>query len=247
MRSQGYPKAGNWVAGEFAAPGWSVWLAGTPPKNPAIASNWRNWGSPVEGAPQAGDVAVRRGVCTGSTGSHVTFVEGFDPKTGRFTGVGGNQGGRPEASFRANEYEFRRGGMPNGQTAGPGGGAGRLAQRRPPLTMPTAHQPHQRWRCQRRDQVDRWHCRNGRGALEGHRRHREQPEPIEQRANKPIGSTRACSRSARAARIPNGLAEAKAVPTIRKPMPRLQRSSLPTTTHGSRASTVAIRRRPKPT
>jgi uncharacterized protein (TIGR02594 family) len=117
MASQGYPKAGNWC-GEFAA---SVVKSagGTPPKNPAIASNWRNWGSAVEGAPQPGDVAVRRGARTGSTGSHVTFVEGFDPKNGRFTGVGGNQG-RPESSFAANEYEFRRGGTPNGAQAGGG-------------------------------------------------------------------------------------------------------------------------------
>ncbi len=121
MRSQGYPKAGNWC-GEFAA---SVVKSagGTPPKNPAIASNWRNWGSPVEGAPQPGDVAVRRGARTGSTGSHVTFVENFDPKTGRFTGLGGNQG-RWESQQIASQYEFRRGGMPNGQTAGPGSGAG---------------------------------------------------------------------------------------------------------------------------
>jgi len=125
MREQGYPKAGNWC-GEFAA---SVVKSagGTPPQNPAIASNWRNWGSPVEGAPQPGDVAVRKGVRTGSTGSHVTFVENFDPKTGSFTGVGGNQG-RPESSFNASQYEFRRGGNVDlgavAKSAGVAGAAG---------------------------------------------------------------------------------------------------------------------------
>ena len=117
MRNQGYPKAGNWC-GEFAA---SVVKSagGTPPKDPAIASNWRKYGSPVEGAPQPGDVAVRKGVPTGSTGSHVTFVEGYDPKTGRFTGIGGNQGS-PRSSFPASQYDYRRGGMPNGAQAGGG-------------------------------------------------------------------------------------------------------------------------------
>ena len=117
MRNQGYPKAGNWC-GEFAA---SVVKSagGTPPKNPAIASNWRKYGSPVEGAPQPGDVAVRKGVPTGSTGSHVTFVEGYDPKTGRFTGIGGNQGS-PRSSFPASQYDYRRGGPPNGAEAGGG-------------------------------------------------------------------------------------------------------------------------------
>ena len=125
MREQGYPKAGNWC-GEFAA---SVVKSagGTPPQNPAIASNWRNWGSPVEGAPQPGDVAVRKGVRTGSTGSHVTFVENFDPKTGRFTGVGGNQGSA-ESSFKAGQYEFRRGGNVDlgavAKSAGVAGAAG---------------------------------------------------------------------------------------------------------------------------
>lgn len=50
MRAQGYPKAGSWC-GEFAA---SVvkGVGGTPPKDPEVASNWRNYGTGVEGAPQ---------------------------------------------------------------------------------------------------------------------------------------------------------------------------------------------------
>jgi uncharacterized protein (TIGR02594 family) len=127
MRSQGYPKSGNWC-GEFAA---SVVKAagGTPPKNPAIASSWRNWGLPDQ-TPHAGDVAVaNRGVPTGATGSHVTFVENVDPKTGRFTGLGGNQGAGPESGFRISDYTFRRSvggkaGLPNGSDVGPGAGAG---------------------------------------------------------------------------------------------------------------------------
>ena len=120
MRNQGYPKAGNWC-GEFAA---SVVKSagGTPPKNPAIASNWRNWGTEVD-TPQPGDVAVRRGARTGATGSHVTFVEGVNAKGGTFTGLGGNQGAW-ESTQKTGRYQFFRGGMPNGQTAGAGTGAG---------------------------------------------------------------------------------------------------------------------------
>jgi uncharacterized protein (TIGR02594 family) len=121
MREQGYPKAGAWC-GEFAASVVkSVGL--TPPKNPAVASNWRNFGAPVEGAPQPGDVAVRRGVRTGSTGSHVTFVQSYDPETGRFKSLGGNQGrGGFEASYPASRFDFRRavGGGPASPTASPG-------------------------------------------------------------------------------------------------------------------------------
>jgi uncharacterized protein (TIGR02594 family) len=105
MRKQGYPKNGAWC-GEFAA---SVIKAagGTPPRNPEVASNWRNYGAPVD-VPQPGDVAIRRGVPTGSTGSHVTIVEGVDPQTGRFVGIGGNQGGI-RSSFPLRGYEYRRG------------------------------------------------------------------------------------------------------------------------------------------
>jgi hypothetical protein len=155
MRDQGYPKAGNWC-GEFAA---SVVKSagGTPPQNPQIASNWRGYGSPVEGAPQPGDIAVRKGVRTGGLGSHVTFVENFDPKTGRFTGVGGNQG-HPESSFKASQYEFRRAGKVDlgnvaesagvaGAAGGPGtgavgeGGAEYLRQQRSPLTQQLEKDP----------------------------------------------------------------------------------------------------------
>lgn len=107
MASQGYPKRGNWC-GEFAASVVKS-VGGTPPQNPAIASNWRNYGVPETGAPQPGDVAVaRRGVRTGDTGSHVTFVESYDPKTGTFKGLGGNQRAGMESTFGAGEYDFRR-------------------------------------------------------------------------------------------------------------------------------------------
>jgi hypothetical protein len=127
MKSQGYPKSGNWC-GEFAA---SVVKAagGTPPKNPAIAPNWRNWGQ-VDPTPHPGDIAVaNRGVPTGATGSHVTFVEAVDPKTGTFTGLGGNQRAGPESKFQISGYTFRRSvgghaGLPHGSDVGPGTGAG---------------------------------------------------------------------------------------------------------------------------
>lgn len=128
MAQQGYPKNGNWC-GEFAASVVKS-VGGTPPKGAAVASNWRKWGDPVSD-PQPGDVAIRkldkygRYVPTGDTGSHVTFVEGVDPKTGKFTGLGGNQG-RVESQYNVGAYEYRRprGTPPNGQTAGPGTGAG---------------------------------------------------------------------------------------------------------------------------
>jgi hypothetical protein len=106
MAANGFPMAGNWC-GEFAA---AVVRSegGRPPQNPAIASNWRNFGVPVEGPPQPGDVAVRRGPRTGATGSHVTFVQDFDPATGIFHGVGGNQGSRWVSPYSANRFDFRR-------------------------------------------------------------------------------------------------------------------------------------------
>jgi hypothetical protein len=121
MAAQGYPKAGNWC-GEFAAS--VVKSQGlTPPKGAAVASNWRNFGVPVDGAPQPGDVAVRKGPRTGDTGSHVTFVENFDAKTGKFTGLGGNQG-RFESQYPASRYDFRRPYDPNAAGAKPGDGDG---------------------------------------------------------------------------------------------------------------------------
>jgi hypothetical protein len=125
MAAQGYPKAGNWC-GEFAASVVKS-VGGTPPKSAAIASNWRNWGVPVDPKDvQPGDIAVaNRGVPTGATGSHVTIVEGLTGR-GQFTGLGGNQGRGFESQFALKDYTFRRstGVPPNGQTAGPGGGAG---------------------------------------------------------------------------------------------------------------------------
>jgi hypothetical protein len=108
MQEKGHPKSGNWC-GEFAA-AVIKGAGGTPPRHPEIASNWRNFGDPVTGTPQPGDIAVRRGVRTGSTGSHVTIVDEYDPKTGRFTGMGGNQGGIRSQFPRRNGqgYDFFR-------------------------------------------------------------------------------------------------------------------------------------------
>jgi uncharacterized protein (TIGR02594 family) len=111
MSENGYPKAGNWC-GEFTAAVVRS-SGGTPPKNPAIASNWRNYGTPVD-TPQPGDIAVRKGVPTGSTGSHVTIVDSID-QNGSFMGVGGNQGIDPRTGQNrwlsrqsTDRYEFRR-------------------------------------------------------------------------------------------------------------------------------------------
>ncbi len=123
MRQQGYPMRGSWC-GEFAA---SVVKSagGKPPPGAAIASNWRNWGHQVE-TPQPGDVAVRidnhgRYVPTGATGSHVTFVDSVDPKTGRFVGLGGNQG-RFRSNYAQNRYQFFRGDPPKQPETAKNGG-----------------------------------------------------------------------------------------------------------------------------
>jgi hypothetical protein len=137
MASQGYPKHAQWC-GDFAS---SVVKASgyKPPPGSSVASNWRRWGE-VDPTPHAGDIAVRKTsyragheyVPTGETGSHVTLVEGVDPKTGMFTGLGGNQGAF-EKQFASGQYEFRRppgggGGIDvagaSALTAGADGGAG---------------------------------------------------------------------------------------------------------------------------
>ena len=107
LQKHGMNKSGAWC-GMFAASVVKE-AGGTPPKNPEIASNWRNYGTEVSAAEaQPGDVAVRRGVRTGSTGSHVAFVGAGGLKGGKFERVGGNQGG---VNWRATSgYQFFRGG-----------------------------------------------------------------------------------------------------------------------------------------
>jgi hypothetical protein len=88
MGDMGYPKFGEWC-GEFAA---SIIkrAGGNPPSGAAIASNWRNYGTP-DAMPHIGDVAVAdRGVPTGALGSHVGFVSGVDLESGTFTLESGN-------------------------------------------------------------------------------------------------------------------------------------------------------------
>lgn len=88
MDDMGYPKIGEWC-GEFAASIIKM-AGGTPPSGAAIASNWRQYGTP-DANPHIGDVAVAdRGVPTGATGSHVGFVTGIDLKNGTFTLESGN-------------------------------------------------------------------------------------------------------------------------------------------------------------
>lgn len=132
MRSKGYPQSSAWC-GDFAA---SVIKSagGAPPKNPSIASNWRNWGTAVD-SPQPGDIAVRKYsrfgggyTPTGATGSHVTIV-GDVGDNGTFSGIGGNQSSRV-SRFITDRFEFRRGASGEGpgdwtrqgQQAWPGAG-----------------------------------------------------------------------------------------------------------------------------
>lgn len=111
IQSRGYNVNSAWC-GDFAAAVVSG-AGGTPPKNPSIASSWRNFGHAVD-EPQPGDIAVRKNynrgggrVPTGEAGSHVTIVDQVD-ENGRFTGIGGNQS-RRRSSFPISGYEFRRG------------------------------------------------------------------------------------------------------------------------------------------
>jgi hypothetical protein len=103
IEGKGYHVHSAWC-GDFAAAVVSG-AGGTPPKNPQVASNWRNFGTQVV-TPEQGDIAVRRGASTGSTGSHVTVVDAVG--RGSFTGLGGNQG-RMFSQYPMSRYQFFRG------------------------------------------------------------------------------------------------------------------------------------------
>jgi len=143
MASMGHPKAGNWC-GEFAA---SVVKAagGTPPRNPEVASNWRHFGHQVA-TPMPGDIAVRRGTPTGSTGSHVTVVGAIDPGGGGFTAIGGNQG-RMVSHYATGSYQFFRGGGGGdyagaGQVPMTGGTSAHVQHARAGMSHPFHHAAH---------------------------------------------------------------------------------------------------------
>lgn len=135
MRQQGFPEhAGAWC-GDFVA---SVVHAsgGTPPAGSAVAGNWGRYGTPRQGPPQRGDIAMIRGwdPRTGMGVSHVTIVESVNPD-GTFTALGGNQGGGrlTRSRFPITSGIFRvppadgggtavAGGAPAGGAAGSDGG-----------------------------------------------------------------------------------------------------------------------------
>jgi uncharacterized membrane protein YgcG len=101
MASQGIHRQGAWC-GEFTAA--VVKKAGlTPPPGYAVASNWRKFGTPDVG-PRVGDIAIRKGAATGSTGSHVGIVTGVHD--GQITLEGGNQGAL-KISQAASRYDYR--------------------------------------------------------------------------------------------------------------------------------------------
>jgi hypothetical protein len=105
IRGKGYEVHSAWC-GDFAA-AVVKGAGGTPPDNPQIASNWRNFGTQVV-SPEAGDIAVRRGARTGSTGSHVTVVDALNRERGTFTGLGGNQRAGMRSQFPTRGFEFFR-------------------------------------------------------------------------------------------------------------------------------------------
>lgn len=107
MAQQGYDMRGNWC-GEFAAAVVKS-AGGTPPKNASIATNWLNYGQPVDPKDvKPGDVAVlSRGRGSGQTGGHVGFVYSRDERGG-FRLLGGNQGRAVSGNQSMQGYEFRR-------------------------------------------------------------------------------------------------------------------------------------------
>jgi hypothetical protein len=117
MHKSGYEVHDNWC-GDFVKMVVEK-SGGKPVAGAPLASNWRNYGVP-DPSPHPGDIAVRdasymRGhgyVKTGEAGSHVTTVESVDPKTGKFTSIGGNQGGT-EREFDIKGWQYRRAAEPN--------------------------------------------------------------------------------------------------------------------------------------
>ena len=118
MTKMGYPKHDAWC-GDFAA---SVVTAagGTPPKNPQVASNWRNYGKEIDPKDiKPGDIAVRKPEYhgrlgsgrTGETGSHVTIVDQPDIDNGNFMSIGGNQG-KFSKKMGIEQYQFYRADSP---------------------------------------------------------------------------------------------------------------------------------------
>ena len=119
MRQQGYPQhAGEWC-GDFVSAVVHA-SGGTPPPASPVAGAWANFGSPRQGAPQPGDIAIKRGydARTGSNYTHVTFVDSVN-SDGTFVGLGGNQGGGllTRSPFNTSEFDFRN------PMVGPGTGA----------------------------------------------------------------------------------------------------------------------------
>jgi hypothetical protein len=87
-----------------------------PVKDYPLASNWRNYGVPID-APMPGDIAIKKTgrastgnkgqyVPTGEAGSHVGLVSNVNAEG--FTMEGGNQGGQLFRARNYDEYEYRR-------------------------------------------------------------------------------------------------------------------------------------------
>lgn len=103
LRDNGYPMHDNWC-GDFVAAVVAS-QGGRPPRNAPTADSWARFGDPVEGLPQPGDIAVRKAHYHGH--GHVAIVNSVDPKTGRVTLVGGNQG-RWFVDTKVDRYIYRR-------------------------------------------------------------------------------------------------------------------------------------------
>jgi hypothetical protein len=84
---------------------------GQPPKDPAVASNWNQFGG-AQGAgysddPNAINIAVKQGTGVGATGSHVTGAIPIRDASGKITGfrgVGANQGQGQGAEHGVGQY-----------------------------------------------------------------------------------------------------------------------------------------------
>jgi hypothetical protein len=109
INSQGYKVDDNWC-GDFAAAVVTK-AGGTPPKNPAWAMNWHDYGEHAE-IPQAGDIITKWRLSHGH--GHVGVIKSFDPKTNTVEIEQGNTNAVYKQSLDSIKkvYEIRHGQFP---------------------------------------------------------------------------------------------------------------------------------------
>jgi uncharacterized protein (TIGR02594 family) len=104
----------NWCAAYTNA---SLHAAGIQGDNSNVATSFMNWGQPVDGNPQAGDVLVQsNGHAPGEVGGHVGIATGntrtLSDGTTQWEMTAGNTGGRVQTYYvNSSELTARRGGV----------------------------------------------------------------------------------------------------------------------------------------